>query len=336
MNSKAHDLKLGVFVLVSFVLLCVGLFAFGAASYFQRTIAGETYVAGNVDGLSVGAPVILRGVRVGKVTRIEFSWNLYPQDEPRYVVVEFSIRDTVLPLASAEVFAERAQAQVKRGLRARVNAQGFTGSSQLSLEYVNPADYPPLPFPWTPHHLYIPWAPSQFGEILGSLQKTLHGAAQLDLPSLGGSVQRDLAAAEKLMDRLERDLGPAEQLIGHLDRDLGSAENLMAHLDEVNFFELATNAQALVTQLRCDLGEMNLGTLSTNANELLTNANGTIRQLDSVVANLDTGSLNETLANLRLASRDLDETLRKLKQYPAGFVFGKPPPTAANLEKTKE
>jgi len=42
MEVKPNDLKLGVFVLLSFGLLCAGLFAFGAVSYFQRTIMGES------------------------------------------------------------------------------------------------------------------------------------------------------------------------------------------------------------------------------------------------------------------------------------------------------
>ena len=336
MDTKAHDFKLGVFVIASLGLLAVGLFAFGAARYFQRTTLAETYVSGKADGLSVGAPVILSGVRVGKVTKIDFSWNLYPQPEPRYVVIDFELGHSIAPGASSEAIAQRIEAQVKKGLRARVNPQGFTGSTLLSLEYVEPAEYPPVPFPWTPEHIYIPSAPGQFSEILGSLQKTLQNVAQLDLQSLGGSLQRDLTGAEKLMDHLERDLGPAERLLGHLDRSLDSAETLMARLEEINLLELTTNAQALITQLRSDVSEMQLGKLSTNATELLTNANRTIRRLDLMVANLDTASLNDTLANLRVASRDLDETLRKLKQYPSGFVFGKPPPTAASLEKIKQ
>ena len=255
MDTKGNDFKLGAFVLVGFGLLTAGLFAFGAVSYFQRMTLAETYVAGNVDGLAVGAPVTLRGVNVGKVTRIDFSWNVYQQQEPRYVVIEFDIRNSVSPMASQKDIAERIQAQVEKGLRARVNPQGFTGSSLLSLEYVDPAEYPPAPFPWTPQHIWIPSAPGQFTELLGSLQKTLHGVAQLDLRTIGGSLEHDLVNADKLMDRLER--------------DLGAAEKLMAHLDEVNFSELATNADAMITQLRSDVSEMHLGKVSKDADELL-------------------------------------------------------------------
>src|SRR5262249_15884421 len=165
MEVKSNDLKLGVFVLLSFGLLCAGLFAFGAVSYFQRTILVETYVSGNVDGLSVGGPVRLRGVKVGKVTKIDFSWNLYSESEPRYVIIEFEVRRSIAPAAFGQDVVERIQSQVQNGLRARVNAQGFTGSSLLSLEYVKPTEYPPPAFPWRPRHLCIPSAPSQFAEV---------------------------------------------------------------------------------------------------------------------------------------------------------------------------
>jgi ABC-type transporter Mla subunit MlaD len=319
MNAKTNDFKLGLFVLASLGLLGAGFFAFGALTYFQRTILVETYVSGNVDGLGVGAPVSLRGVKVGKVTKIDFSWNVYSESEPRYVIIEFEVRRSIAPGAFGQDIAQRVQDQVRSGLRARVNAQGFTGASLLSLEYVNPAEYPPPAFPWRPRHPCIPSAPSQFAEVVTSLQKILHNAAQLDLGSLAGSLQRDLVAAERLMDRLQGDLGGAEKLIGHLD--------------EVNYKALATNADGLITQLRGDLSQMRLAKLSNDADDLLGEVKGTMRHLDLVVANLDTGSLNEALAYARLAAKDLDETLRKLKQYPAGFLLGRPPAAVRIAEK---
>ena len=316
MEVKPNDLKLGVFVLVGFGLLCAGLFAFGALTYFQRTMLVETYVSGNVDGLSLGAPVTLRGVKVGKVTKIDFSWNVYSDSEPRYVIIEFEVRRSIAPAAFGQDIAQRIQSQVRSGLRARVNAQGFTGASLLCLEYVNAAEYPPPAFPWTPRHPCIPSAPGQFAEVLTSLQQTLQKASQIDFASLTGSLQRDLDAAEKLIIRLEGDLGGAEKLIGHLD--------------EVNYKGLVDNADGLITQLRGDLSQMRLPKLSNDADELLVGVKGTMGHLDLVVANLDAGSINDALANIRLASKDLEETLSKLKQYPAGFLLGKAP-TAVKL-----
>src|SRR6202142_2262712 len=64
LNEQAHEqLQLGLFTLGGLLLLVAGLLAFGARSYFVRTSLFETYVAGEVPGLSVGSPVELRGVR---------------------------------------------------------------------------------------------------------------------------------------------------------------------------------------------------------------------------------------------------------------------------------
>ena len=331
MEAKTNDFKLGVFVLASLGLLGAGLFAFGAASYFQKMDLLETYLNGNADGLSVGAPVTFRGVKVGKVTRMDFSWNVYDQTGPKYVIVEFEVRNNISPGASKKALAERVQAQVERGLRARVKPQGFTGASLLSLEYMNPAEYPPPPFPWKPRYLCIPSAPSQFDEVLTSVQKTLNNVAQLDIRALNDSLQRDLAAAGKLM--------------GHLDEVNfhGLATNadalitqLRSDVKEMHLAKVSDDAEALITQLRGDLKEMQLAKVSNDADEVLRGMKSTLGRLDMVVGNLDTGSLNDALANIRLASRDLDDTLVKLQKYPAGFLLGRPPPPARSVEKARE
>ena len=143
--KKISEFKLGLFILMGLVILMAGILGFGAARYFEKTTLEETYIAGNVDGLAVGAPVALRGVRVGKVTRIDFTWNTYPQAEPGYVLIEFEIRNSVARELPGKSRSEQLEAEVKQGLRARIKLTGFLGSSFLSLEYVDPRAYPTLP-----------------------------------------------------------------------------------------------------------------------------------------------------------------------------------------------
>lgn len=97
MSMRTNNLKLGVFVLLGVGLLIGGLLAFGARGYFEKRLMFETYISGDVDGLSVGSAVVLRGVRVGKVTRINFTWNEYPAKDESYVIVQFEIREDVHP-----------------------------------------------------------------------------------------------------------------------------------------------------------------------------------------------------------------------------------------------
>ena len=118
--------------------MIAGILAFGARSYFEPTSQFETYIQGDVTGLAVGSAVELRGVRVGKVTRIDFSWTEYEPTQPSYIVVEFEMRNDIAPGSPGAARNELLQSAIKQGLRARVKAKGITGTSVLSLEYVNP------------------------------------------------------------------------------------------------------------------------------------------------------------------------------------------------------
>ena len=268
MSTTTNHFKLGLFTLCGLAILIAGVLAFGARSYFEPTSLFETYVAGDVTGLAVGSAVELRGVNVGKVKRISFSWSEYQETTPSYIVVEFEMRDDVTPLPPGEARSEMLQSAIKRGLRARLKSQGITGTSFLSLEYLNPADNPPTQVPWTPKHTYIPAAPGQFSELLASIDKSLHNVERLDFGAINQLVQGDLKSAGQVLDKV----------------------------NQVDF-----------------------GDLSTNANSLLTESHATVAQLQPALANIDFYALNQTLANAQRTLHDLDDVLAELKNYPSGF-----------------
>src|SRR5271157_4511977 len=182
MSTRINNFKIGLFTFIGIALVATGLLVFGVWSNLKKSSLFETYVTTDVSGLSVGSAVELRGVRVGKVTSIGFSWNEYPDRTPGYgyVVVVFEVNDDVTPLPPGQARNEQIQAAVNRGLRARPKAQGFTGTSIVSLEYLNPAENPPLKVPWTPRHTYIPGAQGQFHELLASAEKLLGNVEDLD------------------------------------------------------------------------------------------------------------------------------------------------------------
>ncbi len=321
MSDKPNNFKLGLFVMIGVLLLLTALFIFGASKWFEGKMVEETYVTGNVDGLKTGSPVTLRGVPVGEVTRINFTWNVYNEAEPRYVIVEFEVHRDVSLVPPGPKFAEHMQMEVQRGLRARVKSQGLAGATILSLEYLSPNQYPPLKFPWTPRHVYIPSAPSQLSEIIASLDQTTAKIKRIDFEKLGQAVEKDLAAGERLLAHLERTDVPA----------------------------IATNATALLADLRGvsaqlhdfightnQLARDNLPTISSNADRVLVEMEQGVGRLDRVLANFDSASLNETMDNLRRASENLEGVVEKLKQYPAGMLFGKPPAPARSVENPRK
>jgi ABC-type transporter Mla subunit MlaD len=313
MATTVNNFKLGLFVLGGLALLLVGILALGASAWFEPMSTYETYIPGEVTGLAIGSVVELRGVRVGRVTRIDFSWNEYGETDPSYIIVDFAVRNGAVPRVPGKESSQLLQAAVKRGFRARLQSQGITGTSILSLEYLDPVRNPPLQVPWTPKHVYIPSAPSEFGELLASIEHSLHNFERLDFTTISQLVQGDLVSAGKVLDRLnEADVGALSANANSLLTDLrGQSQNLTQNLNIL-------------------LGHLN--GVAKNANGLVRSADGlvgsvreTVMRLEPGLAGIDFDALNQTLSNTRRASGDLDDVLAELKQYPAGFIFGSPP-----------
>ena len=311
MSTFSNNFKLGLFTLGGLLLLVAGLLAFGARSYFVQTSVFETYIAGDVPGLAVGSSVELRGVRVGKVRKIDFSWNQYEETDPSYVVVEFEMRDDVTPLPPGAARSEMLQSAIKRGLRARLKSQGITGTSLLSLEYLKPAENPPAQVPWTPKHIYIPAAPSQLGELLASIEKSLRNFERLDFSALNELLQSDLKSVGQVLDRAKQ-------------ADFGAlSTNANSLLTEMRFSN--TKLQSFIVDADGTLERMKLEKLSQDLDGLVGEVQGTVAGLKPGLVNIDFDSLNQTLASAHRTLDTLDDVLLELKQYPSGFIFGNPP-----------
>lgn len=321
MTSKPNDFKLGLFVLIGVAILFAGFFIFGASKWFQTETLEETYIEGNVDGLKVGSQVTLRGVPVGEVKAINFTWNIYHKTEPRYVYVEFDVNKKVSLVPPGAQYREMVENEIRKGLRARIKSQGLaSGASIVSLEYLDPAEHPPLNISWTPRNIYIPSAPSQFNEIISNLDTTLAAIKHIDFARIG-----------KLAEN-----------------DLNTGGSVLNHVNEMNFPEIGTNVNALVAdvrgvagQLREFIGSTNLAKtdlqqIANHADELVGRLQGASARLNQDLANLDLDSLNNTLENLRRASRELEQTISQIKEYPAGALFGRPPPPARSVEKASQ
>ncbi len=322
MNRKSSDFKLGLFVLGGVVILLAGVFLFAASKIFESKTVEETYVNGSVEGLKSGAQVLLRGVPVGQVTRINFSWNIYHVAAPRYVVVEFDVGNQVALVPPGPDYAKRVQEEIAHGLRARIKSEGLAGATILSLEYVTDTSAsPPLPFPWRPRHLYIPSAPAQMSQIISSLDAISGKLKNIDFPKMAAQVQQDLVAVQKIIN----------------------------HVDQLNVQELGRNLNGLVMDLRQTTSRLrefvgpvnepqnvNLQKIASDADNVLSGVKTSTGKLDRMLANLNESSLNDSLDNIRRASQELQETIHQFQQYPAGSLLGKPPPRARSVEAPRK
>ena len=319
MSTKTHHFRIGIFVLAGAALFVTALFAVGLKAYFGKRDIFETYVTGKVENLSVGALVKLRGVTIGKVSSIDFAGTEYPDFKEQYVVIQFEVPRGTVWSAETNNVQKLIDQEVARGLRARVQGQGFLGANIVALEYVDPELYPPDPIPWTPKHYYIPSAPNQFNRVMTSLEKSLHHAEDLDFVAL-------LDKANKLIE---------------------AANRLAGNVNQVDFKELGTNAVALIVDFRetthglqrtlADaqnaINGANLPGVSRDTTALLAKLSSAATEMRRLLASVDTGELNGSLANVRAATDELIVLIHDLEQRPSSVIFSKFPHPMTELEK---
>ena len=319
MSIKTHHFRIGLFVLAGSLLLIGALFAMGLRSYFGKRDLFETCVTGKVENLSVGALVTLRGVPIGKVISIEFTGTEYPEYQEQYVLIHFEVPKGTVWSAKPEDIQQSLDTQIAQGLRARVQGQGFLGANILALEYLDPKVYPVEPVPWTPKHYYIPSAPNQLNRVMTSLEKTLRRVEELDLAEL-------LDRANALVD---------------------AGNRLAANVNQVDFKQLSTNAVSLLVEFRETASSLqvtladakkaingaDLPGIRHDAAALETKLSSAALELRRVLASVDTGELNHSLANVRAATDELIVLLHNLEQRPSSVLFSKPPKPVSQLEK---
>jgi len=308
MSRRWTSFKVGLFVLGALALVLAGVIAFGLRNALRTMVTFETYVTAGVEGIGVGSPVKLKGVRVGEVSQVVFSWVEYPGGHPDAVVIRFRVKPDALPLAAGGDDG-------RPRLRAAVTTQGITGISLLSLDVVDrPGAEPPLAYSWTPKYPVIPSMPGQLTRLLASAEQVVGQLGKLDLA--------------RIEDRLERALGAAERAFAQL-------EQLQAGRVSGELAGAARDVRGLAGDARRTLRGMQLEEVAGETRKLLTSLRASserVQQLADRLEGVDVREVNAAVASARQAAQGLEAAAQQLRRYPSGFLFGKEPPAASAVE----
>jgi ABC-type transporter Mla subunit MlaD len=291
----------------------------------------ETYFRESVTGLDVGAAVKFRGVTVGQVRSIRLASAVYTPDvemnlsnsASRLIVVAFVVdphRVGKLPATKEAVTA---------GLRARIASAGLTGLSYIELDFVNPSDFPlPVSYNWTPRFDVIPSVPSTITQVQDAATSLL---AKLNAIDLAGLQNRMFLVLDEVHTSLQT--GAAKQV-------LGNAATLLADIDTA---VKQADLPALTASLRQTSEGVNTlaqGPQTREAMQKLTQAldklPAAVAALQGMVAHLDrtqtdlAASLAPVLRDAQATAANLRDLSDSLARYPAGAVFGGPPPQESN------
>jgi ABC-type transporter Mla subunit MlaD len=354
MSLRANYFKLGLFVIGAVVSAVAILLIVGSGRWLTPKLRVETYFNESVQGLDVGSKLKYRGVDIGDVTRISFTYTRYQLERPiseraRYVMVEADIEARLLGGRSyAGDFTDptNAASEVERGLRVRLAPQGITGTSYLEIDYVDPAANPVLPIDWKPENIYIPSARSTVtafvnaaSEIIDRLRSldiegtvanmnrllatTNDRIGALDTRTIGKQAERTLAKMESTLDAIDakRISDEAGALLGDLRR---TNEELRRMVSNPAWQKVPEDAAAAAAELRKLVADPRLAAT-------LAHLERTLARLDRVTGGSET-NLAGTIENLRHITENLRELTENAKRYPANVLFGQPP---SPLERSK-
>src|SRR5438128_12682789 len=120
MSMRASPTLIGAFVLGASVLLVAGLLLWGGTGIFKTKYRYVMYFDTAVTGLQKGAPVVVRGVRIGDVTDVQVHWGTSLVKV--YVALDPAVLKGVTP---ASVDAGIRSAIKERGLGGQLRTQRF-------------------------------------------------------------------------------------------------------------------------------------------------------------------------------------------------------------------
>lgn len=333
MSKQANTKLIGSFVVGAIALIVAGLLLFGSGSFFKKQIRFVLYFPDSVSGLSVGAPVDFRGVKIGSVTNIKVVMDR--KDLSLSIPVYIEIDSSKLSLAGAGEDLDKIlksgaggspflQTLINRGLRAQLTMVSLiTGQLGIHLDF----------FPDTTvrmanaetEYKQIPTIESPFSAIAKTVQN-------IPLTQIADKLLKTLDETEKIIASSHLDstfaslnhaVKEAQVLLVNLNRQVKPLA-LSAQGNLVQSKKMFTNAANLTGQLNADLPK-----IVAQLNETLKAAGVTLRGANHAINGFSSDNspvrlqLLATLNELASAARSFRVLADYLDNHPEAMLRGK-------------
>jgi paraquat-inducible protein B len=314
---------IGAFVLGGTLLILGAIVLFGNFHFFTRTLRAVIVFQDSISGLTVGAPVNFRGVRVGAVESIAVKFDA--QSRIAYIPVTVQLEPAKVIVFNAKSSDAAAKFNViPPGLRAELNMQSFvTGQSEIDLNF-DAASAAVL----HPNVTSLPEIPTQ----QSTMQRVTEQLSKLPLRELTDNASATLQSLKSLSEKLDRSLPPLiDSLKTTSDRSaevIGNAGHsiteLQGRLDETlaDISRLATAGDLQLTQRG---GELRTALISTNqtvvqARDLLTDLKSLTSERGADRANIDSA-----LRDLATSASSLRGLASEVERNPQLLLTGRRP-----------
>lgn len=333
MSKKANPTVIGVFTLGAIALIVAAVAIFGSGDVFARRPRAVAFFQGSLQGLSVGAPVNLRGVQVGTVKDIRLDLDLETMEPtiPVYMELEPERLHTT-HAADVDLTHQRPlQVAIQNGLHARLASQSLvTGQLLVELD-LNPNE--PRHFVGAdPSTIEIPTSQSDVEKLKNTLmQLPLDKVANASLRLIEDTDRLVKSPdAEKLLQSLVALSGNASAFIASVQENLSPFWGDL-HETMSSSRETLAAARNTLTDTRTALTTTNR-VMATNIPEVLKAANSALQKAEKVLVDADSlvatnsaqrADFDQTLQNLAATTRSLRVFADELQRRPNSVIVGK-------------
>src|SRR5215472_4322335 len=195
MSAKANPTVIGGFVVGAIALVVGAVAVFGSGKFFSRHPRAVAFFQGNIQGLTVGSLVTLRGVEVGSVTEIQLNLNVKEMEPIIPVYMEFDPNRLHIPTGAftqAELASqEPLKLAIAKGLHARLATQSLV-TGQLIVDLALDPNEPRRFTGDDPSTVEIPTTESDFDKLKRAL-------TQLPLDQIAASALELLQDTNRLV-----------------------------------------------------------------------------------------------------------------------------------------
>jgi paraquat-inducible protein B len=315
MSQRASSTLIGAFVVTAIILAVTAFMLLGNVGLFENREKVIMYFTGSVDGLNKGAPVNVRGVKVGTV--IDISIEFQPVDGEFFipVIVQFEpdAVDDVKIIQVPDPDEDHLKYMIEElGLRAQLKLQSvLTSQMAIQLDY-----HPDTEFQYHGDGKLpeIPTIPMTFEEISEHLQSLPLDKIIKDITSSLSSINKIVSSPETI--ETIRTLNKTMKTVDELARNIN--DKLQPLADNTN--KTLGSVDALAQNIN-----RNVQPLADNTRSTLLDAQNALREIETLLNEDSTQiyNLNIALEEIVSAARSLRNFAEAIERQPETLLRGR-------------
>lgn len=339
MSKPISPTAIGGFTLGALALLVAGLLIFGGGQAFNSDKASfVVFFESSLNGLNIGAPVKMQGVKIGEVKDISLLFDDKSGKLFKPVVIEInrsllndSGSSTIQDTANRDQLKMHRDRLVADGYRARLEMQSLL----TGLLYVDLDEHPNKPpiFANLEYHnlLEIPGIPATTEELRNTAEEVAQKLRSLPLDQIVQDLASSLREIKTLLASddvqkskvaLTNTLEEVEKTVKILNRNL---DPLLSNTNKTvaSAGAMLEDSRSVINQFHSDLGPLLKNTDKTlvAATSALNRADQSLQKVGEAVG--PESALTDSLQAVKDAARAIRDLGDYLEQHPEALLSGK-------------